>query len=135
MPLPVKSLDFSPNQEFLATAHFETLGVYLWCNKTLFKTVSLNPLESSCTPKRLTFPRVVADVKEFDENEEEEEPEDDDVRGENKGSKDTQMDIEYSSPEQISERLITLSLQPSSRWKNLYNIDLIKVIFLILTFE
>ena len=131
MPLPVKSLDFSPNHEFLATSHVDTLGVYLWCNKTLFKTVSLKPLDSNFAPKNLTFPQVVGDIKDDDENlGEEDHKEDDEEEIERKNKRsldDTEMDVEYSSPEQISEKLITLSLQPSSRWKNLYNIDLIKV--------
>lgn len=34
--------------------------------------------------------------------------------------------IEYESPEQLSEQLVTLSLLPESRWKNLLNLDVIK---------
>ncbi|KAK2499927.1 hypothetical protein MC885_008710, partial [Smutsia gigantea] len=34
--------------------------------------------------------------------------------------------IEYDSPEQLSEQLVTLSLLPESRWKNLLNLDVIK---------
>lgn len=33
---------------------------------------------------------------------------------------------EYKSPEQISEELITLSGQPTSRWLNLLNLDIVK---------
>jgi U3 small nucleolar RNA-associated protein 21 len=36
--------------------------------------------------------------------------------------------IEYDSPEQLNEKLVTLSLLPESRWKNLLNLDVIKVI-------
>uniref|UniRef100_A0A0E9VL82 WDR36/Utp21 C-terminal domain-containing protein n=1 Tax=Anguilla anguilla TaxID=7936 RepID=A0A0E9VL82_ANGAN len=34
--------------------------------------------------------------------------------------------IEYVSPEQLDERLVTLSLLPDSRWKNLLHLDIIK---------
>ncbi|EPY86645.1 hypothetical protein CB1_000304014 [Camelus ferus] len=34
--------------------------------------------------------------------------------------------IEYDSPEQLNEQLVTLSLLPESRWKNLLNLDIIK---------
>ncbi|OWK09540.1 hypothetical protein Celaphus_00005971 [Cervus elaphus hippelaphus] len=34
--------------------------------------------------------------------------------------------IEYDSPEQLNEQLVTLSLLPESRWKNLLNLDVIK---------
>lgn len=36
--------------------------------------------------------------------------------------------IEYDSPEQLGEQLVTLSLLPESRWKNLLSLDVIKVI-------
>lgn len=36
--------------------------------------------------------------------------------------------IEYVSPEQLGEQLVTLSLLPESRWKNLLNLDIIKVL-------
>lgn len=36
--------------------------------------------------------------------------------------------IEYVSPEQLGEQLVTLSLLPESRWKNLINLDIIKVL-------
>ena len=34
---------------------------------------------------------------------------------------------EYISPEQLDENLVTLSMLPESRWRNLVNLDLIKV--------
>lgn len=35
--------------------------------------------------------------------------------------------IEYDSPEQLGNTLVTLSTLPESRWKNLLNLDIIKV--------
>ena len=40
--------------------------------------------------------------------------------------------IEYDSPEQLNEQLVTLSLLPESRWKNLLNLDVIKVMLRML---
>ncbi len=40
----------------------------------------------------------------------------------------------YQSPEQISYQLITLSLLPDSRWKNLVNLDIIRVSFVFVFF-
>lgn len=37
------------------------------------------------------------------------------------------MTLEYESPMQIEKNLITLSLLPESRWKNLLNLETIKV--------
>ncbi|XP_053552265.1 WD repeat-containing protein 36-like, partial [Bombina bombina] len=40
---------------------------------------------------------------------------------------ETNEDImEYESPEQLGEQLVTLSLLPDSRWRNLLNLDIIK---------
>lgn len=41
-------------------------------------------------------------------------------------SESSEMD-EYVSPEQLDEQLVTLSLLPDSRWKNLLHLDIIKV--------
>lgn len=38
------------------------------------------------------------------------------------------VDDEYKSAEQISDELVTLSLLPTSRWLNLLNLDVIKVL-------
>lgn len=38
----------------------------------------------------------------------------------------SEMD-EYVSPAQLDEQLVTLSLLPDSRWKNLLHLDIIKV--------
>lgn len=38
--------------------------------------------------------------------------------------------IEYVSPEQLGEQLVTLSSLPESRWKNLLSLDVIKVMIL-----
>lgn len=35
--------------------------------------------------------------------------------------------MDYVSKEQLDEQLVTLSLLPDSRWKNLLNLDIIKV--------
>lgn len=36
--------------------------------------------------------------------------------------------IEYVSPQQLGEQLVTLSSLPESRWKNLLSLDVIKVL-------
>jgi len=123
MPIPCRSLSFSPNHEFLASSHDGMEGVYLWSNKTLFKSVSLKPLEEDFIPQVISFPTVCKDAVEMNESE-------DEVEASSKRNQENEgMDYEYSSPEQISQQLITLSLTPSSSWKNLFHLDLIKVTF------
>ncbi len=106
---PCVSLTFSPTGEFLATAHSDELGIYLWANVSLYSSITLRPLPHNFEPTLLSLPRVRSDGEEEEEM-------------------DINEDLIYISPQQLSEDLITLSTLPHSRWKNLLNLDLIKVI-------
>lgn len=115
------SLDMSPTGEFLLTSHFDDLGIYLWSNVTLTAPMTLKPIDTDAEGKEIEFPHV--------------RPDEADLAGADSFivedfSKDKEMEnqsTEYKSREKIQEDLITLSLQPASRWKNLLSIDLIKV--------
>ncbi|XP_014666285.1 PREDICTED: WD repeat-containing protein 36-like [Priapulus caudatus] len=107
------SLGFSPTGTFLVTAHVDDLGIYLWSNCTLYAHVSLRPLPVDIVPELVDLPTTLEprsgeELEELPDSVEEEEVE------------------EYKSPEQIADELVTLSLLPSSRWKNLTNLDLIR---------
>lgn len=101
------SMNMSPTGEILATAHVDSLGIFLWSNKTLYVKVTLKALSPSDEAPMVSLPECVASK----EAEEEEETVDED---------------EFVSPEQISQDLITLSGLSGSRWQNLLNIDLIR---------
>lgn len=107
---PVVSLTMSPTGDFLATSHVDDLAIYLWSNKSLFSLISLRPLPSNYEPIVVMLPGA-SDETEEDIDEEE-------------GASEDMM--EYESPEQLGEQLVTLSLLPDSRWKNLLNLDVIK---------
>ena len=51
----------------------------------------------------------------------------DDLDDEDAVDEKMMTDEKYKSPDQISSELITLSLLPESRWRNLLNLDVIKV--------
>ncbi|KAG9353652.1 hypothetical protein JZ751_011774 [Albula glossodonta] len=106
----VVSITMSPTGDFLASSHVDSLGIYLWSNKTLCSMVSLRPLPSDYEPTVVTLPGTCP-VQDVDD-------EDDDTPSDEM--------IEYVSPEQLDEQLVTLSLLPESRWKNLLNLDIIK---------
>lgn len=91
------SLSVSPTAEALATAHVDYLGIFLWCNRTLYAKVTLKPLSPEDEPPMVALPEVAGegDVKEEEEEERDEE--------------------EFVSPEQINLELVTLSGLPSSR--------------------
>ncbi|XP_045897603.1 WD repeat-containing protein 36-like [Micropterus dolomieu] len=101
------SVSFSPTGDFLATAHVDSLGVYLWTNKSLCGPVGLRPLPADYQPVEETLPGVTADVSEQDVTSEE-------------------ADDAYQSAEQLGAELVTLSLLPESRWKSLLHLDNIK---------
>nr|DBA23366.1 TPA: hypothetical protein GDO54_014285 [Pyxicephalus adspersus] len=52
----VVSLTMSPTGDFLATAHVDDLGIYLWSNKSLFSLISLRPLPSDYEPVVVMLP-------------------------------------------------------------------------------
>uniref|UniRef100_A0A8C5LVY1 WD repeat domain 36 n=1 Tax=Leptobrachium leishanense TaxID=445787 RepID=A0A8C5LVY1_9ANUR len=108
----VVSLSMSPTGDFLSTAHVDDLGIYLWSNKSLFSMVSLRALPANFQPVAVMLPGMTDEVEDEDTASELEESQEDMVV--------------YESPEQLGEQLVTLSLLPESRWKNLLNLDVIK---------
>ncbi|XP_035632533.1 WD repeat-containing protein 36 [Oncorhynchus keta] len=104
------SLTMSPTGDFLASSHVDNLGIYLWSNNTLCSMVSLRPLPADYEPTGIMLPGTYSSQDE---------------EGEGDADLNTEM-IEYESPEQLDEQLVTLSLLADSRWKNLLHLDIIK---------
>lgn len=101
------SLNLSPTGEVLATAHVNSLGIFLWSNKTLYVKVTLKALSPNDEIPKITLPTCGASNEISEEQEE-------------------HVEDEFVSPEQISQELVTLSGLAGSRWQNLLNIDIIK---------
>lgn len=102
------SLHFSPTGEFLATAHTGNEGIYLWSNRTIYSHISLKAIKEEDVIPMINLPSsTTEDNQENNEDLSEEE-------------------LQYVSPEQLNENLITISSLAQSRWKNLLNIDIIK---------
>ncbi|XP_029025336.1 WD repeat-containing protein 36 [Betta splendens] len=101
------SVSVSPTGDFLATAHVDSLGVYLWTNQSLCGPVRLRPLPADYQPAVEMLPGVLADEAEHEVTLEE------------------HIDV-YQSAEQLGSELVTLSLLPESRWKSLLHLDDIK---------
>nr|XP_046230116.1 WD repeat-containing protein 36 [Scatophagus argus] len=99
-------VSMSPTGDFLATAHVDSLGVYLWTNKSLCGPVGLRPLPVDYEPAVETLPGVTVDASEQEATEE--------------------PDDAYKSADQLGAELVTLSLLPESRWKSLLHLDIIK---------
>jgi U3 small nucleolar RNA-associated protein 21 len=118
------SICFSPTSEFLATTHVNELGIYLWSNKTLYSHVALRQLPDDFEPKeQIRMPNTNTHLNSANEADikMDEDTEDDDYNSYKN----------YTSPEQLAFELVTLSLLPESRWKNLVNLDIIKVYYFL----
>ncbi|XP_014367233.2 WD repeat-containing protein 36 [Papilio machaon] len=108
---PCTSLSMSPTGDYLATTHVGELGVFLWANKLLYERIFLKGIDRSAVDiPKLKLPNSTI-----------EKPEIEDIGIIDLG------EPEYKSPEQISRELITLSDQPTSRWLNLLNLDIVKM--------
>ena len=113
------SICFSPTSEFLATTHVNELGIYLWSNKSLYSHVPLKQLDNDYEPADyIDMPNTNTHMGQTGNLQEIEKEMDGDDLNDYKN---------YTSPEQLSLDLITLSLLPESRWKNLVYLDIIKV--------
>ncbi|KAH8382540.1 hypothetical protein KR009_004054 [Drosophila setifemur] len=115
---PCVSLCMSPNGDFLATAHVNMLGIYLWANKMLFNQISLRSIEPTEPAPYVGLPTNVCDAMELEDGLQELQI-DDEETGE-------LIDAKYETPKQLDEELITLSGLAASRWQNLLDLELIK---------
>ena len=111
----VTALAFAGSGEFLATAHVGSVGVNLWTNRTLFKHVPARHIEDKDIVD-LAMPTIsgeggvsVIDAALHPEVDEE---------------TDTGV---YHTAAQLSDKLLTMSLIPRTRWQTLLNLDVIRV--------
>jgi len=112
-PSPATSIDFSPAGDLLASAHVEDLGIYLWCNKSLYQHLNLKAIAKDAEPRKLWLAEGLDIDEEKDKLFEVDEMMDPDEK-------------DFVSPDQLDEDLITLANLPTSRWLNLLNLDVIK---------
>lgn len=111
------SLSMSTTGEFLATAHEDSLGINIWCNFTLYCPTPLRPIDTDDEPIDLEMPFVLND-EQIDQSDEQV------SEDQTLPEKQTEVAIpDYISPDQLDQELISLSGLPSSRWKNLLNVD------------
>lgn len=108
------SLSMSPTGDFLATAHVNYLGIYLWANKTLFSHVAMRSIDPNSVAPFVDLPTSVQTSVEKEDISIEELEE-----GES-------LELNYESPAQLSESLVTMSSVAASRWQNLLNLDIVK---------
>ncbi|KAF9316671.1 hypothetical protein BG003_001695 [Podila horticola] len=109
------SLSFSPTGDYLATAHVDNVGIFLWANRMQFTTVSLRSITEDDVI-RVALPTSST-------------LDDDDEDAENMFTTNEEvlaLEPTIETPEQLTEQMITLSLLPKSKWQTLLNLDVIK---------
>lgn len=113
-PSIITSLSFSPDGSFLATASIDSVGIGLYTNKTIFSHVPTRRLLESEISK-MSMPTASGEGgvslidSAFDEHDED-------------------VDIEgvYNTVDQLSNKMLTMSLVSKSKWMTMLNLEAIK---------
>lgn len=127
------SISFSPTNDFLATSHVDSVGVYLWANRAQYADVTFQGIADD-EVTNVALPSVQGEA-------------------EDEGKQiiphvckinayqfldlalealealtvqDTSQDV-FVSPAQLDEELVTLTLLPRARWQTLLNLEVIQV--------
>ncbi|GAA5843467.1 hypothetical protein JCM9279_000759 [Rhodotorula babjevae] len=107
------SVTFSPTGDFLASTHVDSVGIYLWANRAQFADVSLLSFVEEETLDEVALPTVQGV--------------DADASLSAVTAPTSWEDIQpHTTPDQLADSLLTLSLMPRSRWATLLNLETIK---------
>ncbi|KAL7423168.1 rRNA-processing protein utp21 [Cryptotrichosporon argae] len=112
VPSVATSLTFSPTGDFLATSHIDSLAVHLWANRAQFSDVALRHVSEDDDVLEVALPSVQG-------------VDDASLEGLEPVGQPEYTDI-YTTPEQLADGLLTLSLMPRARWQTLLNLDTIR---------
>ncbi|CAA7270921.1 unnamed protein product [Cyclocybe aegerita] len=107
------SISFSPTNDFLATSHVDSVGVFLWANRAQYTDVAFQGVNSNYIFD-VSLPSMQGDAE--------------DEALEALSSlqvSETPVDV-FSTPPQLDGELITLTLLPRSRWQTLLNLEVIQ---------
>ncbi|KAI8967024.1 Utp21 specific WD40 associated putative domain-containing protein [Mycotypha africana] len=112
----VTCLAFSPDGDFLATGHVDNVGIFLWANRTQYANISLRNIteEEEASVKTLSLPTLQG----LDTSDTEEEDSD---------LEDAVLQDNLETVDQITDNMITLSMEPRAKWQNLLHLDTIKL--------
>ncbi|EMD38277.1 hypothetical protein CERSUDRAFT_113446 [Gelatoporia subvermispora B] len=107
------SVTFSPTNDFLATAHLDNVGIYLWANRAQYSEVSFQSVvDDEVVDVSLPSMQGVAEDEALDALSA-------------LSVQDKPQDV-FVTPPQLDGDLVTLTLLPRSRWQTLLNIEVIQ---------
>jgi U3 small nucleolar RNA-associated protein 21 len=112
-PSAAASISFSPQGDFLASAHVGSVGVFLWTNRAQFTDVSLRSISDDAPEEEVGLPSVAEDDEAL------EALSDLDISGKREENV-------FATPAQLEGDLVTLTLLPRARWQTLLNIEVIQ---------
>ncbi|KAF8251672.1 Utp21-domain-containing protein [Wilcoxina mikolae CBS 423.85] len=111
----VTALSFAGSGEFLATAHVGSVGINLWTNRTLFRHAPTRRIEDTDIVD-LALPTISGEHGVGLIDAALNQDVDDDAH-------ETGV---YTTADQLSDKLLTMSLVPRTRWQTLLNLDVIR---------
>ncbi|KAG6908774.1 hypothetical protein DXG01_003386 [Tephrocybe rancida] len=112
-PSVATSISFSPTNDFLATAHVDSVGVFLWANRAQYAEVSFQTVtDDDLSDINLPSMQGVAEDEALNALS-------------TLAVSDAPVDA-FSTPPQLDGELITLTLLPRARWQTLLNLEIIQ---------
>ncbi|KAF5389950.1 hypothetical protein D9757_003621 [Collybiopsis confluens] len=107
------SVSFSPTNDFLATSHIDSVGVFLWANRAQYTDVAFQTVvEDEIANVELPSMQGVAEDEALDSL--------NPLEG-----NAAQPDV-FSTPPRLDGDLITLTLLPRTKWQTLLNLEVIQ---------
>ncbi|GJE90786.1 WD40 and Utp21 domain-containing protein [Phanerochaete sordida] len=107
------SVSFSPTNDFLATAHVDSVGVYLWANRAQYSDVAFHGIAEDAVAD-VALPSVQGEAE-------------DDALAALAALRvaDAAPADVFTTPPQLDGELVTLTLLPRARWQTLLNLEVI----------
>ncbi|RDX56504.1 Utp21-domain-containing protein [Lentinus brumalis] len=107
------SISFSPTNDFLATSHVDSVGVFLWANRAQYTEVPFQSIaEEDVVDVSMPSMQGIAEDEALDALSA-------------LTVQDKPADV-FSTPPQLDGELVTFTLLPRSRWQTLLNLEVIQ---------
>ncbi|KAI0072792.1 Utp21-domain-containing protein [Panus rudis PR-1116 ss-1] len=107
------SVTFSPTNDFLATSHVDSVGVYLWANRAQYADVSFQGIAEDDI-RSASLPGMQGDA------------EDEALEALSALTVEDKPADVFVTPPQLDDDLVTLTLLPRARWQTLLNLEVIQ---------
>lgn len=115
-PSVATSVAFSPTNDFLATSHTDSVGVYLWANRAQYSDMTFQSVSDEEDVMDVSLPSMQGTAE--DEALEA-------LSSLTLAGQEGPTDV-FLMPPQLDGDLVTLSLLPRSRWQTLLNFEVIQ---------